>query len=375
MKSRFTAVFLGVITVFAAAVSATAPVSAATSDPSTIWSIQASPVKKQPRPNINVTVERGKTHKDSVIVSNFSTRDLTLKIYPQDAFQKSDGGFDLRTSAQPAEDLGAWIKVAATHVKVPARSTATVPFEITVPTNAPAGDHAAGIVTSLTSSTTDAGGAQVAVEHRVGTRVYLRVAGPVAPSVLLQDVSVSYQQPAALGLAGFGSARVAYTVVNTGNTRMSGEVLGQVTGPFGFNAVPIADTAIPELLPGAQYTGELVVEGVASTVRLNADLTLASRAVVQGSTVESLPTQMVQAGGWAVPWAWLVVIGSIVGAAIFFRRRRPQTPVDLRTATPIAPDETEIDLRTKVGATSRAQRPDSVQLETQADQPTGRLEP
>lgn len=335
-----------------------------------IWSIQPAPSGGAARPNINLTVDRGAAHEDAVIVSNFSAEPLTVRIYSQDAYLGADGGFEVRTGAETATDLGSWITMAAPSVTVPARSTAKVPFTISVPADAVGGDHAAGILTSTTSSTTNASGNSVGVEHRVGTRVYLRVAGQVAPGLELQGVGVDYVAPAGLlgipGLAAAGSSAITYTVRNTGDTRITGTVHGQAGGPFGVASQVIPETPLPELLPGAQYTGTITVDGIVPLARVTSELTVSGSYLVTATTSQSLPPVTGSASGLAMPWAWLLLAIAAVGAFVIrWRlrlRNRPVADSDsvarviTLPADSVDVSRSEIDLRAGVGSGSSSEK-------------------
>src|SRR5262249_8376221 len=105
-------------------------------------------------------------------VSNASEGPLPLRVYASDAFNPRAGGFDLLAAGKKPVDVGAWVKVDQENVTVPGRGRSIVPFTLTIPANATPGDHAGGIVASLTTLQTNAKGDKVSVDQRVGARIY-----------------------------------------------------------------------------------------------------------------------------------------------------------------------------------------------------------
>ena len=72
------------------------------------------------------------------------------------------------------------------------------------------------------------------LDRRTGTRLLIRVNGPLTAELAVTDVSTDYS-PALNPLA--GSATVTYVVENRGNTRLGGTATAAVGGPFGIGEV------------------------------------------------------------------------------------------------------------------------------------------
>src|SRR5262249_49261890 len=104
----------------------------------------------------------GAVVKDFLAVSNIGTSPLTLRVYATDASNPQEGGFDRLAGNRTPVDVGAWTKPGMDSVTVAPRSFSIVPFTVTVPGNATPGDHAGGIVASLSTARTDAQGNKVA---------------------------------------------------------------------------------------------------------------------------------------------------------------------------------------------------------------------
>lgn len=175
---------------------------------------------------------------DGLTLVNHSTRPITLRVYASDAFTTHNGGIDVLPSGAKSTDVGAWITVGMDTVTIEAGKSVTVAFTLTVPANATPGDHSGGLVTSLVD-TAAAGG--VRVEHRLGSRVYLRVGGRLNPALAVTDVHADYS--GSVNPVGTGGVRITYTVRNTGNVRLSARQHITVAGPGAcFPAVPPPQT-------------------------------------------------------------------------------------------------------------------------------------
>src|SRR5262249_36155316 len=126
---------------------------------------------------------------------------------------------------------------------------------LTVPATATPGDHAGGMIVSLSSGT------EVRLDSRVGVRLYLRVPGNLRPVVSVSSVRPIYH--GTNNPLGGGSVDVTYTVVNTGNIRLrSHPTLKAETAIFGYHLAEAKLPDLPELLPGSQVTFSGRVDGV-----------------------------------------------------------------------------------------------------------------
>ena len=90
------------------------------------------------------------------------------------------------------------------------------------------------------------------VEHRAGSRVYVRVAGPINPSLVIDSLHAQYHRSLMAPLG--GDLDVTYMVRNAGNVRLSAHQVLEAAGPLG---IPLGDAKpddVPELLPGSSIT-------------------------------------------------------------------------------------------------------------------------
>ncbi|MFG3689313.1 WxL protein peptidoglycan domain-containing protein [Micromonospora sp. NPDC047740] len=260
---------------------------------------------------------------DYVAVTNHSARPITLSVYASDAVTTAQGGFDLLPAARRPVDVGSWVSLTSRQLTIPSSSRVDVPFTVNVPANATPGDHVGGVVASLTATTTDAHGNQVAVDHRVGTRIYLRVTGELRPALALEDVRVQHR--GSLNPFGGGEVTATATVRNTGNVRLAGTPTVHAAGPLGLTAGSASGGTLPEILPGDAVRTTVRLAQVPPLFRLTVTAAVTPTAVA-GQTLDPPPgTVSHQVTVWAVPWSQLLMLALLAGAAwtlVAVRRRR-----------------------------------------------------
>ncbi|MFI6823147.1 WxL protein peptidoglycan domain-containing protein [Micromonospora sp. NPDC050187] len=301
-----------------------ASTSPAPSAPSAVtWGVApSSATEPNGRAAFGYKLDPGATLTDHVAVTNHSTRPLTLNLYASDAFTTAQGGFDLLAGGRQPTDVGAWVRLTRSALTIPSTSRLVVPFTLTVPTNATPGDHAGGIVASLAATAADAQGNQVAVDHRVGARIYLRVTGELQPALVVEELRVRHtgSRNPVVG----GTLTATFTVRNTGNVRLTGRPTLGVAGPFGLGRRTVDTPALPEILPGGELTTTVRMTGVPPLVRLSASAAVTPDAV--GDQVLDPPPAVdtAQVAVWAVPWPQLALLTlvALVGWALVAARRR-----------------------------------------------------
>ncbi|MFY1698194.1 WxL protein peptidoglycan domain-containing protein [Solwaraspora sp. WMMA2101] len=301
------------------------------------WGVApSSPDGPNGRPAFEYKLDPGATLTDYVAITNHSDQPITLDVYASDAFTTEQGGFDLLPATGEPVDVGSWVTFESRTFTVPSTSRLDVPFTIAVPDNATPGDHPGGIVASLAATGTDAEGNQVAVDHRVGSRIYLRVTGELQPGLDMVDLSTTYD--GTWNPIGGGTVTTSFTVRNTGNVRLAGRPELTVTGPFGLAGRSVAADPLPEILPGDSFRTTIRVDGVPPMFRLGARLTLAPTAVTDEVLDPAPATVTREVGLWAVPWPHLVIL-LVIGLAGWLavaRRRRARRRRDAQLEQAVA---------------------------------------
>ncbi|MFI6066686.1 WxL protein peptidoglycan domain-containing protein [Micromonospora sp. NPDC051227] len=287
------------------------------------WGVAPSSAKgPNGRPAFTYKLDSGATLTDYVAVTNHSARPLTLNLYASDAFTTAQGGFDLLAGGQKPTDVGAWVRFTGATVTIPSTSRLDIPFTLTVPANATPGDHAGGIVASLAATTANAQGNQVAVDHRVGARIYLRVTGELQPALTVEDLRVRHTG-SPNPLAG-GTLTATFTVRNTGNVRLAGQPTLAASGPFGLGRRSVDAPALPEILPGGELTTTIRMTGVPPLFRLTVSAAVIPTAVGDQVLDPQPAVDTARVPVWAVPWPQtaLLVLLAVVGWALIAARRR-----------------------------------------------------
>lgn len=265
-------------------------------------------------------LQPGASADDAIAITNHGESELTVRVFATDAFSDPrSGGFSLLPSGEAPRDAGAWVHLAASEVTIPARATAEVPVVISVPADAEPGDHAGGLVTAYTSDAVDQDGQPVLLESRIAMRLYLQVAGERRPSLAVEDAWSTFT-PGAHQVT--GTLRVAYTVRNTGNTRLGADEDLRAQGPFGVGLRSPALSTVAELLPGDRVRREVVVEDVPAALALTTRIAVTP---VDLRTGTELAPVVVTTGTSAVPWLALlalVLLGTSTGWVVRRRRRR-----------------------------------------------------
>jgi hypothetical protein len=262
------------------------------------------------------TLQVGEVYGDTVAISNTGSEAATFAIYATDARTTEDGSFSLlREEEQPA-DVGAWVELGATQYTVEAGTRVDIPFKITVPADVPPGDHVGAIVAQKIDDPNNPNdGIGLDVRVRVGARLYVRVEGPVNPSLAIDDFAVSYAAPGN-PFAG-RDANITYTLTNTGDIRLSPVATVTIGGVFGLGRHSLPERQIPELLPGSSVQISEIVHDVRPYARLTAELS-----VVSADDAVAVSSSLTQ---WAVPMAAVgalaVVVIAVIGWRVVRRRR------------------------------------------------------
>jgi hypothetical protein len=213
------------------------------------------------------------------------------------------------------------VTLAARTVTVPARtakgpSFVVVPMMITVPSNAQPGDHAGAVIASLASTIKSKTGQRFHLYQRVGSRIFLRIAGPLHPKLSIEHLTASYA-----GGVGTGKATVTFTVVNTGNVMLTGTQTVTVKGLIGSTSLTLA--RLPLLLPGGSDAERATLPNVLPAFWETATVTVAPDAAPGQVDVGLAPAQA-SVDFWAIPWLLvaIVVLLLLVAGWLWWRRHR-----------------------------------------------------
>ncbi len=282
------------------------------------WGVRTGSPDGQARENFTYEVGPGGTLEDSIVIANYDEEPLHLALYAADGFTTTSGQLDVLTKDAESVDLGAWVTLGQSDITIDPGASAEVPFSVDVPRNATPGDHAGAIVTSLAVPESEDG---ITVDRRLGIRIYLRVAGDVAPSLAIDNLHVDYA--GSVNPLDLGTATATYTVRNDGNARLAAGQSVTLTGPFGWwPGAAIAVEKVPQLLPGETWQVAAPLGAVIPLIQLTADVT-ATPVLPDGAQVKPVTESSTF---WAVPWALLIlilfVVAVVVATIVLGRRRR-----------------------------------------------------
>lgn len=275
------------------------------------------------RSNFAYAVDPGTTVEDAVLVRNSGGAVLTLAVHGSDAVTDESGALDVATTAPEADAVGGWIRPDVEKLQIDPGEVVRVPFSVSVPQDAQPGEHAGALLTVLESA-----GETVSVDMRYATRVTVTVAGELTAGLALDDADLTVS-------TGFwpwdpASAKVSYTVRNTGNTRLSAMQLVTAPGVELYSSPDAATGFAPltELLPAAVVGVNAVVEGLSAWMPLTGLQVSVSPTVLTTAT-DGAPTigqQQLTLSALAIaPGWWLLLAGAVVLALLVVRfalRRR-----------------------------------------------------
>lgn len=284
--------------------------------------------KIDPRPRFEYTATPGAFQPDHVAISSNADVPLTLSVYASDAFNTASDGFDLLPASKKPVDIGSWITLTTHTVTLKPHTSVVVPFTVKVPSKVAPGDHVGGIVASLRTYGVDKKGDKVAIDTRVGTRVYMRVQGPLNPRLAIIGLKAKYKG-SWWNPFGSGTATVTYTVTNQGNVRLGSHGSVDLAGSYGsVHSTSVPDVA--ELLPGNSHDEKVVLDHVGRDFheRVTVDVTPFS---LPGDTDGRLSQVTATTSFWAVPWGLLLLVALVLVLLVLglVRRRRHR-----RAATP-----------------------------------------
>ncbi|MFF7586000.1 DUF916 domain-containing protein [Kitasatospora purpeofusca] len=277
------------------------------------WSVEPADSAITPRTAFQLSARPGATFADRAVVSNSTGEPLTLRLHLADAYNTPrDGGLAVRGEDETQRDIGTWGRPEQDVVTVPAHTSVTVAFTLTVPGDAPPGDHVGALV-AVDERVRPGAGSFIGVRRAVGARIHLRVEGEQRPALAVEGLRFTTRNPLVPG-AGDSSTTVTFALHNTGNVTLDPRATLRVGGVrFGGTTNRQLTNLPAELLPGEKVQVTENWEGAPSgwgeaTVTVTAGGTRATGSV----------------GFLDLPWILLAAALALVGggAAVLLARRR-----------------------------------------------------
>lgn len=165
----------------------------------------------------------GSSVTDAAIVRNDAATPITLRFYQADAITATNGGTAFAAFGQFRDHTHTWLSAAIDSLTIPGNTSTPVPFRVTVPTDASAGDHIAGWVVEAAPQQASPGGFAAAVVQRAGVAVVVRVPGKTSSRLALGEVCLNQQS---------GSNYLQLVASNQGDvlTRATGDLVLRAEG-------------------------------------------------------------------------------------------------------------------------------------------------
>jgi hypothetical protein len=277
------------------------------------------------RPHFAIGATPGATVFDHVVALNYSSVPLSLQVYATDAIETTDGGFGLLPADVKPTEAGSWISLpsGSSTVDVPAETPTgpgqvVIPITVRIPIKATPGDHVGGIIASLQTEGSNRSGQKVILVQRVGTRVFIRVSGALAPKLALTDEHASYQ--GTFSPVGQGRVKVSYLVSNTGNVDLALDHQSVSISALIGSTRRVKLANVPLLLPGTSIVETAVVPRVWPEFLVHESESV--QPLASGAGVSPLAPVTAGTGVWAIPWTLLGIIVLLVLLAFLWKRVR-----------------------------------------------------
>jgi hypothetical protein len=265
------------------------------------------------RPRFNWTIAPGGSQTDFAIVYNISKVPLTLRILAVDANTDLTGNLVSSGDNAARKGVGLWVHPYVSRVTIPALKSEIIPFKVTIPKNAAIGDHGGGfIAATIPSVKTENGKTTVTREARISMPSYVRVSGPLTTRVAFSSFKASFKTKAFK--PGFGDLTVKYSIVNTGNVRVTVDQKIAIRGLLGVSARSTTPAPIQQLLPDSKYTGTLVFKHIPASLSIRVTGTAKPTALDPGSPVGNTATASTSVA--AISWTAVALVTSGVTVVV-----------------------------------------------------------
>ncbi len=279
-----------------------------------------------PRGDFSYNLRPGQSVDDAVILTNTTAAQEVFRIWPSDAYNTAvAGGYALRPVSYQNTGVGSWIRLPVTNAAyaLPANTSVTLHFTLTVPANAIPGTNAGGI-TALDVTPpgpASSGGTHVKFNQGLAVAVIVNVAGPIHASAAVSNISVTTSTPAFGWATGSSSARTTFDLENTGDTMLRGNATATVTDIFGRTVKSYPRTPVQNFVPGQRFT---VVEPTWTSLPILGPLTVHVTFTALGADAPA-PVHG-QQSFWILPWLLILIVVLVIALLVLFvlrRRRRP----------------------------------------------------
>ena len=271
-------------------------------------------------------MEAGETTTDHAVIINSGQDALTLRLYAADGITAINGSAAFAAANEQRTGVRSWLSTEVSEMQVAAGSRATVPFSVSVPGDAAAGDYVAGWVVEAPPKTGSAGGVGATILERAGVAVVVRVPGPTEEKLVLERACLNQET---------GSNYFETPVRNEGNVITKGTGTFALARPDGLEVFE-RPADLGAVLPGdatllridapfepdpGQYVANLEIEqSDGHRVKTSSPIEIGTEKV-NGCTAVAAAELKGERGffsltGGATPWLLLGILGGLLLALI-----------------------------------------------------------
>ena len=185
-------------------------------------------------------MKAGSTTTDQAVIINSGQEALALRLYAADGITAINGSTAFAAADEQRTGVHSWLSTEVSDVQVAPGDRATVPFSVSVPADAPAGDPVAGGVIESLPKARASGGVAATILERAGVAVVVRVPGPTEEKLVLERICLNQES---------GSNYFETPVRNEGNVITKGTGTFTLTTPDGLQ-VFARPAELGAVLPG-----------------------------------------------------------------------------------------------------------------------------
>ena len=304
----------------------------------------------QPRSHFSYELQPGHSVLDQVVILNNSSNPESFVVYPEDAVNVSgSGGVGFQQQGQIHNTtVGKWLRIGQTQFTIPSGKEAVDTFQLSIPVNAQPGDHVGGVIVQQVNPTVQPKSKEgVNLLLRIAVPVYVRVVGPVHPSMTIQSLTVFHDSPLIPYVDGPARVAVRFTLVNTGNVIITPEtatvsikaLIGGTLHSYTVHNEPAIQSKKsplpPQLLPGGQMTLTELWSGIPPFDPMTAHVT-----VTAGYAGGRVPVVAASSSTfWYFPWLLVLIVVILIVGLVVWRHRRHRTRPD---SPQTAPDNDDV---------------------------------
>lgn len=263
---------------------------------------------------------------DQVVVLNKSNAPESFLAYPEDATNiagTGSYGFQERNKIHNVA-VGKWLTIGNTSFTVPPGKEVVVTFQLSIPTDAPPGDHVGAVVVQEVSNPNSKSPLGINVVLRFAVPMFVEVVGPLHASLTIEHLTVFHQSPLLPFLGSPARVAVRFNLVNTGNAILDPRSAAvSITGLFvgTLHAYTVHQTGgtqssknpLPhQMLPGAVLTLTEEWNGLTPFLPLTAHVSAQAVDPTSGTTVSAASSSLF----WYIPWLLILIILLLIALII-----------------------------------------------------------